>query len=161
MAELTTPSQRTIIFPLRVPLPPSSQNNSISMIDLSSFEKASLYTPNTTLPSIKSMYVYYYYCTTCDVYILIFVVKDDIPFCNARAAVSFNSRNQVSPRFKSNGIFVHLRVKVETFGSSIVKIDPGKFLNGSARVFNLISDPLPFILLYSSHSFFEAHDFSR
>ena len=152
MAELTTPSQRTIIFPLRVPLPPSSQNNSISMFDLSSFEKASLHTPNTTLPSIKSMYVYYYYCTTCGVYILIFVVKDDIPFCNAKAAVSFNSRNQVSPRFKSNGIFVHcLRVKVETFGSSIVKIDPGKFLNGSAQVFNLISDPLLFIPSYSSH----------
>ena len=89
------------------------------------------------------------------------MVKDDIPFCNAKAAVSFNSRNKVSPRFKSNGIFVHLRVKVKTFGSSIVKIDPGQFLNGSAQVFNLISDPLPFILSYSSHSFFEADNFSR
>jgi hypothetical protein len=58
------------------------------------------------------------------------VVKDDIPFCNARAVVSFDY-NKVGFMFKSDGISVHLKEKIIAFWSSFVKLDPGQCLNRS------------------------------
>jgi len=60
------------------------------------------------------------------------VVKDDIPFRNARAVVSFNRYNKVSFAFKSDGISVRLKEKIIAFWSSLVKLDPGQCLDRCA-----------------------------
>ena len=82
--ELTTLCPRTAIFQSRSPLLPSLRNGSISTIHLSSFEVASL-PPWDTMPLLIRLTYVHDFLRLSAYYFCVVNLKDDIPFCNAKA----------------------------------------------------------------------------
>lgn len=59
-----------------------------------------------TQMSSKSMYAYDFPTQDC---ILILVIKNDVPFRNVQASITFDFHNKVCTGFRADGMSVHLR----------------------------------------------------
>jgi len=103
---------------------PSSKNGIILTILTSSIDMVTLQILHITQTLSKSMYANDFPTKRC--LILIFVVKDGVPFRNVQASISFDFCNKVCFELQSDEMSVYSRTKVIAYGSSLMKLDPGQ-----------------------------------